>query len=500
MPSPFNAEETLRPFRAKADRVMLATLAILLLTSLGIATYSGAWGLVLAVAVPATLVPALLITLQPGSLISRLAVALAFMIFAALTIQVLGGVIEAHFGIFVLLAFLLYYRDWKPILAAAGLIAVHHLLFNYLQAANWGIHLFEPGASLTRVIFHALYVVVEAGLLMYMAIQMERESMESAQVSAVAASIGEGDLREPDIDARRSDLLASIISMQRNLSATLQQVQRQAQTIGTSAASLDRDSGDSASQMHKQKAATDSISAAIEALNAELGRLSADSEAARTLASESGEASRSGARTVHDAVDEITSVAHIIRESAKSVEQLGNQSDRVAEVVGLIKDIAGQTNLLALNAAIEAARAGEQGRGFAVVADEVRKLAERTSTATEEIASMIDDIQNSKVRALGSIESAVIRVNSSTRLAADAGEAISQITEGADRVEQVLDGFASSLREQSAAAQRTMGEIDAVASLADQTAASAASVAAAVGSLENSARELSEAVRGFRLC
>jgi len=499
MSSTVSAEETLRPFRAKADQLMLGTLVILLLISLGLAAYSGTWSLVLAIALPATLVPALLIKLQPGSVVSRLAIAAAFMIFAALSIQVLGGVIEAHFGIFVLLAFLLYYRDWKPIFAAAGLIALHHVLFNALQASNLGIHLFESGPSLARVVFHALYVVVQAGLLMYMAVLMQKESLESAQVSALAARIGEGDLRALEVTVRESDLLASVASMQRNLSGTLQRVQYQAQAISHSAASLDRDSSDAANRMREQKTATDEISAAIDNLNAELGRLSADAESARTLATESGEASRNGAHIVQMAVDEITGIAHIIEQSADSVEQLGNQSDRVAEVVSLIKDIAGQTNLLALNAAIEAARAGEQGRGFAVVADEVRKLAERTATATEEIGSMIQDIQHSKAEALGNIESAVDRVGKGTRLAADAGESISHITAVAGRVEQVFDGIASALRAQSAAAQQMTGSIEAVARLADQTETSATNVAAAVGTLENGARELSQAVQGFRL-
>lgn len=492
-------EETLRPFRAKADRLMFTTLLVLLLFSLCIAAYSGRWELVLAIGLPATLVPGLLIKLQPGSVVSRLAVALAFMVFAALSIQTLDGVIEAHFGIFVLLAFLLYYRDWKPIIAAAAAIAIHHLLFNYLQALNWGVYLFEAGPSLMRVVFHALYVVIEAGLLTYMAVLMQRESMEAAQVSRLAAAIGAGDLREPAIDSKRSELLASIATMQRNLSATLQRVSLEAKTISSSASSLDRDSSDASRRMREQKAAIAEISSSIQALNGELDRLSADAEAARTLAIESGESSRNGARIVQSAVDEITGIAHIIRQSATSVEQLGNQSDRVAEVVGLIKDIAGQTNLLALNAAIEAARAGEQGRGFAVVADEVRKLAERTAAATEEIGSMIRDIQHSKTQALDNIESAVERVANGTRLAANAGESIGQITEGANRVEMVFSSIANTLREQSTAAHRMTDSIESVAHLADQTEASAANVASAVETLELGARALSEAVSGFRL-
>src|SRR5690606_6123096 len=132
--------------------------------------------------------------MAPGSVVSRVVFACALMIFSALIIQQTAGAIEAHFGIFVLLAFLLYYRDWRPILAAAALIAVHHLSFNYLQAANLGIHIFDSGPSLGRVLVHAAYVVVEAGMLMYMAVRLQADSMEAAHVAAASRAIGSGDL------------------------------------------------------------------------------------------------------------------------------------------------------------------------------------------------------------------------------------------------------------------------------------------------------------------
>ncbi|MDX5411083.1 MAG: methyl-accepting chemotaxis protein [Thauera sp.] len=499
MSRPHASTDALHDFRAAADRLMLAFLGVHFVLTLGIAAYTDTWAIALAVGLPALLVPGALAAAGAGTLLSRLAIAAAFMVFSALTIQQFGGAIEAHFGIFVLLAFLLYYRDWRPILLAAVLIAAHHLAFNYLQALNWGVVVFSDGASLARVLVHAAYVVVQAGMLMYMALRLEREAQVSARVGQLAARIGEGDLRTLDERDDDSGLLRSVIDMQAKLAATLQGFSREAQSIATSAQALDHHSGVAAEHMRQQRTATSDIATAVDGLTGEMARLASDAEQARTLAADSGASARTGARIVQAAIDEITGIAGTIQHSADSVDELGNQSDRVAEVVSLIKDIAGQTNLLALNAAIEAARAGEQGRGFAVVADEVRKLAERTSAATEEISGMIDDIQASKTQALANIESAVARVGKGTELAAEAGASIARITEDACRVEQVFGAIASSLVEQSTAARQIAAAVESVASLADETEHSARVVAGEVDTLDRTARELSQAVRSFRL-
>lgn len=494
------SNDVLRPFRASADRLMLAFLGAHLLITLGIAAHTGTWLLAIAVGLPAVLAPAALVATGPGSLLARSAIAAAFMVFSALTIQQFGGVIEAHFSIFVLLAFLLYYRDWRPILLAAALIAVHHVAFNYLQALNWGFYVFDAGPSITRVLAHAAYVVVQAGMLIYMAIRLEREAVVSARVGQLAARIGEGDLRGGITSrAEDSELLRSVLHMRTKLAGMLERFDQEARSVASSAQALDHHSDVAAQRMRQQRAATNDISASVDTLTAGLAALADDAEQARTLAKDSGTSARKGAGIVKAAIDEIASIASTIQSSADSVEELGKQSDRVAAVVSLIKDIAGQTNLLALNAAIEAARAGEQGRGFAVVADEVRKLAERTASATEEVVAMINDIQTSKGQALANIESAVERVGTGTALAAEAGASIARITEEAGRVEQVFESIANNLGEHSAAARSIAGAVVSVANLADETEASASKVALEVGSLDRAARELSQAVGGFRI-
>lgn len=202
-------------------------MVFLLLVCLGLGYATGTTSLGLLVGLPALLVPWGIYKAAPGSLASRLAIACALMVFSALTIQQSQGMVESHFGIFTLLAFLLYYRDWRPIVAAAGLIAVHHVGFGYLQSTNaLGIALLPGSVHVTVIAVHAAYVVFEAAVLIFMATILQREALESALVAELSGHISEGDFsqRGPAQGAQQFPLLHKVSLMQKSLQSTLQDI------------------------------------------------------------------------------------------------------------------------------------------------------------------------------------------------------------------------------------------------------------------------------------
>jgi methyl-accepting chemotaxis protein len=188
-----------------------------------------------------------------------------------------------------------------------------------------------------------------------------------------------------------------------------------------------------------------------------------------------------------------------VQESALTVESLGQRSDQIGAIIGTIEDIADQTNLLALNAAIEAARAGEQGRGFAVVADEVRALAERTTRATKEIGEMIKAIQKETKGAVTAMEQGVREVEAGTTEAARSGEALRDILVQVNDVTMQVNQIATAAEEQTATTSEISSNMQQITDVVRQTSQGASESATAAAQLNGNAEELQRLVRQFKL-
>jgi methyl-accepting chemotaxis protein len=214
---------------------------------------------------------------------------------------------------------------------------------------------------------------------------------------------------------------------------------------------------------------------------------------------QAGDSAETGAAVVQETVAEMGRIAERVKESAQTVESLGARSDQIGEIVGTIEDIADQTNLLALNAAIEAARAGEQGRGFAVVADEVRALAERTTKATKEIGAMIKAIQVETKSAVASMEQGVSEVEKGTVDAAKSGEALREILEQANSVTMQINQIATAAEEQTATTNEITSNIQQITEVVHDTANGSQESATAANQLSRHAEELREMVNKFKL-
>ena len=192
-------------------------------------------------------------------------------------------------------------------------------------------------------------------------------------------------------------------------------------------------------------------------------------------------------------------IAETVQASATQIGELGQHAEQISSIVGVIKGIAEQTNLLALNAAIEAARAGEQGRGFAVVADEVRLLAQRTANSTQEITEMVDKIQLGTREAVSSMDVGVNQVKSGVEQAQQAGEAIVNIRTSSGNVVRVVDQISLALREQTAASQDVARNVERIAQMSQQNSQAVEETTETARSLQQLAQNLEQQVNVFRL-
>ncbi|NWF90405.1 MAG: methyl-accepting chemotaxis protein [Ignavibacteriaceae bacterium] len=212
-----------------------------------------------------------------------------------------------------------------------------------------------------------------------------------------------------------------------------------------------------------------------------------------------GKVAKDGGKVVEETIHGMIRIADVVKTSADTVKALGKSSEQIGEIVQVIDDIADQTNLLALNAAIEAARAGEQGRGFAVVADEVRKLAERTTKATKEIASMIKQIQKDTFDAVDSMQKGTEEVEKGKLSAQKAGESLREIIGGADKVVDIVSQVAAASEEQSATAEQISKSIESITNVTQESASGIQQIANAAEDLNKLTYNLQELVSQFKI-
>ncbi|WP_026842630.1 methyl-accepting chemotaxis protein [Citrifermentans bremense] len=244
---------------------------------------------------------------------------------------------------------------------------------------------------------------------------------------------------------------------------------------------------------------TGSVATASEEMAATSGDIAQNCMLAAETSRQSSESANDGGAVVQETISGMVRIAERVKDSARTVESLGERSEQIGDIIETIQDIADQTNLLALNAAIEAARAGEQGRGFAVVADEVRALAERTTKATKEIGAMIKAIQDETKAAVSAMEEGVAEVEKGTEFSQRSGEALQTILKQIGEVTLQINQIATAAEEQTATTGEITMNVQQVTEVVQQTASGAAETAAAASQLASNAKVLEGLVRQFRL-
>lgn len=265
-------------------------------------------------------------------------------------------------------------------------------------------------------------------------------------------------------------LAKSINSIVENISAAISSIKKGEENLKSSSDEMLATAQQIAGGTKEQAQKASQVATAGDEMSATVTEVAKDASSAAEAAVIANDSAQKGGEVVLKTIEGMDAVAKMVRESSVVIRELGSRSNEIGKIIKVIDDIADQTNLLALNAAIEAARAGEQGRGFAVVADEVRKLAERTTKATKEIGEMIKEIQGETHKAVLSMEAGTKEVEAEVQLATDAGNSLKDIISQVDKVTGIIQHIATATEEQSKASEEISRDIETVANVAKETA------------------------------
>ncbi len=455
----------------QADRLMLVLVAIASLLAFPIGWHYtnmdiASWAAPLLIALAGVLYACC-----AGRVVTRYALPLILCAAVALQIQVSLGTVEFHFGVFVTLALVMVYRQWRVVVACAVFFAVHHILFDRLQAWGYGIYC-TSAADFQKIVLHAIFVVLQTAVEIFILLRISSSFKQGIELQALVNAIHDGDRFNLHIANEHvqtplardlKQLILKLDSIVRTVTDSVEQLQATGQSIQSGSSDL--------------SVRTETACSALEETANAAARVLSIVEQARSLAQQAD-------RLTNDAADAAQQSHGLVEQLAQSMGTINQQSEQIAEIATVVDGLAFQTNLLALNAAVEAARAGEHGRGFAVVAEEVRHLALRSADSAKQIRQLIQTSEQTV--SLGSTQSK------------NALDAISALSRMAHDITSRMQDIASATHSQTEAMSDITEAIHQLESTMSQNASLAEQSSASASSLQRQTVHLADSVQAFK--
>ena len=490
------------PWLLEGHKIFRVVIVVQLLIAVAIGVFTGELLPAFIFGVPIAALPLVLSFQNPYSVISRHAMAIGVQLLTALHIHQSFGLIEVHFEIFVLLAFLSYFRDWKVVATGTAVVAVHHIAFFFLQSGGAPLMIFEEGhVTFPILLMHAAFALTEGGVLMYMAKQAHQEGAGAAELRLAIETMQQADGKlDLSVELNRDnkivrpfaeliDQVKSLIELASNLTDEV--------VKGASNMEL------AANNMFEISRNTDQELAMVSASSEEIAQTMQLSTEQTTLASDKASAAQSASQSTRDSISQssktIDSLRNTLNAAAQTNSALNEQCSHISDAMRSITAVAEQTNLLALNAAIESARAGEHGRGFAVVADEVRTLAIRSKESADQITSITEQLVAQTASSVDQMQTCIQLVDEAVVSSDSATSAMSEIMQQIREASESMTEIATSAVEQETASASIAQSTARLSELTSEELATAESLAGEVEVLSQISQRMRSAIERFKL-
>ncbi|MFT5692483.1 MAG: methyl-accepting chemotaxis protein [Oceanicoccus sp.] len=445
-----------------------------------------------------------------GTAMCRLIMATALVGLLAITVQQSNGLGEGHFLFFLGFTILIRYRDFMPLLVFLVLTVLHHLSFTYCQSIGvdlWGqpITIFSWGDQtelglIAPLVYHVIIAVIALIVSTYYIYEGNKQFVESNLVIGAVERATQGDL-STQIDNNDVDslLVEQVNSFLQRLHSTFTQINQVTDTLSIQANETSQSAQSRAKHAGEQQNEVGQVVAAVTQMTAATQEIAGTAERTALASNETVETSEVGGKLANTCHQSITELALHVSKASDIISELDRNSQQISSIVQTISSIAEQTNLLALNAAIEAARAGEQGRGFAVVADEVRVLSQRTHSSTEEITKMISTLQSSTQSAVQNMEGCHALASTSVHDADKATQSFASIAITIRKISDMATQIATAAEAQSSVTEEMNRNTSTINDVSEQFFVDAEKSRKEASDLLRQAQSMGELVKHFRL-